>query len=50
MKIQEMLNLETFCLQKKIIISYLYQKLITKKERKATSILSKKIKTKNFQL
>ena len=42
MKIQEMLNLETF-LQKKIIISYLYQKLITEKERKAKSILSKNL-------
>ena len=42
MKIQEMLNLETF-FTNKIIISYLYQKLITKKERKATSILSKNV-------
>ena len=43
MKIQEMLNLETVFYKKKIIISYLYQKLITKKERKATSILSKNL-------
>ena len=45
MKIQEMLNLETF-FTKKNIIFYLYQKLITKKERKATSILSKNLKLK----
>ena len=42
MKIQEILNLETF-FTKKNIIFYLYQKLITKKERKATSILSKNL-------
>ena len=32
-----------FLFTKKIIISYLYQKLITKKERKAKSILSKNL-------